>query len=102
MVQQGPVFELARSGRDGERLWAYRFRTGGRGSRRVQRGGFACEQDARRCARARARSVRRERRICRALTLAELVEVYLAQHDVQPVTTREAPLPARQGNRGLR
>ena len=30
--------------------------------------------------------LRRERRIARRLTLAELVEVYLAQHDVQPVT----------------
>jgi hypothetical protein len=47
MVQQGQVFELARRGQGGERLWAYRYRIGGRGSRRVQRGGFACEQDAR-------------------------------------------------------
>src|SRR5205823_10671648 len=30
--------------------------------------------------------VRRERRIPHSLTLAELVEMYLAQHDVQPVT----------------
>jgi integrase len=30
--------------------------------------------------------LRREQRIARRLTLAELVEVYLAQHDVQPVT----------------
>jgi len=30
--------------------------------------------------------LRRERRISRRLTLAELVEAYLAQHDVQPVT----------------
>jgi hypothetical protein len=30
--------------------------------------------------------LRRERRIARSLTLAELVEVYLVQHDVEPVT----------------
>jgi hypothetical protein len=36
MVQQGQVFELARRGRDGEQLWAYRFRTGG-----VARGAFS-------------------------------------------------------------
>ena len=65
MVQHGQVFELARRGRDGERLWAYRFRTGGRGSRRVQRGGFACEQDARAALERELDRVRRERRICR-------------------------------------
>jgi integrase len=38
MVQQGQVFQLTRCGPDGERLWAYRYRTGGRDSKRVQRG----------------------------------------------------------------
>ena len=33
--------------------------------------------------------LRRERRISRSLTLAELVEVYLAQHDVDPVTVEK-------------
>ena len=33
--------------------------------------------------------MRRERRIARRLTLAELVVTYLAQHDVQPVTTEK-------------
>jgi hypothetical protein len=46
MIQQGQVFELKRRGRDGEPRWAYRYRAGGRGSRRIQRGGFANEQDA--------------------------------------------------------
>ena len=32
------TFELARRGPGGKRLWAYRHRTGGRGSKRVQRG----------------------------------------------------------------
>jgi hypothetical protein len=38
MVQQGQTIELTRRGPGGERLGAYRFRTGGRGSKRVQRG----------------------------------------------------------------
>jgi hypothetical protein len=40
MAQHGQVFPLAGQGRDGMR-WAYRYRVGGRGARRVQRGGFA-------------------------------------------------------------
>jgi hypothetical protein len=47
MVQQGQTIELTRRGPGDERLWAYRYRTGGRGSKRVQRGGFASQQDAR-------------------------------------------------------
>ena len=83
MVQQGQTFELTRRGPDGERLWAYRYRTGGRDSKRVQRGGFASEPDA---LERELERLRRERRISRRLTLSELVETYLAQHDVQPVT----------------
>ena len=87
MFQQGQVFELTTSGGDGERLWAYRFRVGGRGSKRIQRGGFVSERNCARGARARAWiACRRERRISRSLTLSELVEAYLAQHDVQQVT----------------
>jgi integrase len=86
MVQQGQVFELTTCGRDGGRLWAYRFRAGGRSSRRIQRGGFASEQDARDALERELERVRRERRIPRSLTLSELVETYLTQHDVQPVT----------------
>jgi hypothetical protein len=82
MVQQGQTIELTRRGPDGERLWAYRHRTGGRGSKRVQRGGFASEEDARDA----LERLRRERRVTRRLTLTELVETYLDQHDVQPVT----------------
>jgi integrase len=86
MVQQGQTIELARRGPDGQRLWAYRYRTGGRGSKRVQRGGFASERDACDALERELERLRRERRISRRLTLAELVETYLAQHDVQPVT----------------
>lgn len=86
MMQQGQVFQLAKRGRDGEPLWAYRYRTGGRSSRRVQQGGFVSEQDAREALDRALDRLRRERRIPRSLTLAELVDVYLAQHDVQQVT----------------
>src|SRR3989440_6080101 len=86
MVQQGKTIELTRRGPGGERLWAYRFRTGGRDSKRIQRGGFASEQDARDALERELERLRRERRIARRLTLAELVATYLAQHDVQPVT----------------
>jgi hypothetical protein len=86
MVQQGQTIELARRGPNGERLWAYRYRTGGRDSKRIQRGGFASEQDARGALERELERLRRERRIARRLTLAELVEAYLEQHDVQPVT----------------
>src|SRR5919197_6435074 len=86
MVQPGQTIELTRRGPDGEPLWAYRYRTGGRGSKRVQRCGFASEQDARDALERELERLRRERQISRRLTLAELVEAYLAQHDVQPVT----------------
>ena len=86
MVQQGQVFQLTRRGIDGQPLWAYRYRTGGRESKRVQRGGFASEQDAREALEHELEWLRREQRIPRSLTLAELVENYLAQHDVQAVT----------------
>src|SRR5215204_2480938 len=85
MVQQGQVLPLTRCGAGGARLRAYRYRTGGRDSKRVQRGGFASEQDARDALERELERLRRER-ISRSLTLSELVDVYLAQHDVQPVT----------------
>src|SRR5438445_13295280 len=86
MVQQGQTIELTRRGPGGERLWAYRYRTGGRNSKRIQHGGFASEQDARDALERELDRLRRERRITRRLTLCELVETYLDQHDVQPVT----------------
>src|SRR5947209_20405764 len=86
MVQQGQLIELTRRGRGGEPLWAYRFRAGGRGSKRVQLGRLASVRDARGALERELERLRRERRIARRLTLAELVETYLAQHDVQPVT----------------
>jgi integrase len=86
MSQQGQLFRIKRTGRDGEPLWAYRYRLGGRGSKRVQRGRFASERDAAQALERELERLRRERGVSRSLTLAELVKVYLAQHDVEPVT----------------
>jgi integrase len=86
MSQQGQLIQLKRMARDGEPLWAYRYRVGGRDSQRVQRGGFASERDAAEALERELERLRRDRRISRSLTLAELVVVYLAQHDVDPVT----------------
>jgi integrase len=86
MSRQGQVIRLKRTGRDGEPLWAYRYRMGGRDSKRLQRGGFVSERDAAEALERELERLRRERRVSRSLTLAQLVEVYLAQHDVDPVT----------------
>jgi integrase len=86
MLQQGQVFELETRDPAGNKLWAYRYRTGGRDSRRIQRGGFASKREAAEALRQALERVRRERESRHSPTLAELVETYLAQHDVQPVT----------------
>jgi integrase len=86
MAQQGQLIRLKRSGRDGALMWAYRYRVGGRGAKRVQRGGFSSERDAAEALGRTLERLRREQRVSRSLTLAELVEAYLVQHDVGPVT----------------
>src|SRR6266498_3789512 len=86
MSQHGQLIGLKRTGREGEATWAYRYRVGGRDSKRVQRGGFASERDASEALERELERLRRERRLARSLTLAELVEAYLAQHDVDLVT----------------
>jgi FMN phosphatase YigB (HAD superfamily) len=86
MSQRGQLIQLRRTGREGEALWAYRYRVAGRGSKRIQRGGFASDHDAAEALERELERLRRERRVSRSLTVAELVEVYLAQHDVEPVT----------------
>ena len=46
MIQQGQVFKLKVRCADGEPLWAYRYRIAGRGSARLQAGGFASKAEA--------------------------------------------------------
>jgi hypothetical protein len=47
MRQRGQVLELKTKRQDGQRLWAYRYRPGGRDSKRLQRGGFTSAEAAR-------------------------------------------------------
>jgi hypothetical protein len=85
-MQHGQIFELKTMGADGQRLWAYRYRIDGRGSRRIQRGGYASADDAKDALqRALTATQRRKGRV--RVTLADLAEEYLAQHDGQPETT---------------
>jgi integrase len=86
MSQRGQLIQLKSTGRDGEVTWAFRYRVGGRDSKRVQRGGFASERDAAEALDRELERLLREQRVSRSLTLAELVEAYLEQHDVDPVT----------------
>jgi hypothetical protein len=86
MVQQAQVFELNPRRSDGRTLWAYRYRTGGRTAKRIQRGGFASEQDARSALERTLEKMRLRQGRGRTPTLAELVEQYLAQHEASQVT----------------
>jgi integrase len=88
MAQQGMVFPLAAQGTDGA-CWAYRYRVGGRGSRRVQRGGFASEQAAAEALERVLEQLRREQGLVETPTLAEFVDVYLAQHEGEPETVEK-------------
>jgi hypothetical protein len=88
MTQNGQVFQLKSKSPTGGALWAFRYRAGGRGSQRTQRGGFATEEAARAAlARDLERVRRAQRRPTRQLTLAELIDECLAQHDVSAGTT---------------
>jgi hypothetical protein len=85
VLQQGQLVKLKKTTREGNELWAYRYRGGGRGAKRIQRGGFASERDAREALARALEKLRRRNGIASTLTLAELVEQYLAQHEA-PVT----------------
>jgi integrase len=84
----GQVIRLRRTGRDGTPLWAYRYRVGGRNSRRVQRGGFASERDAAEALERELERLRRERRVSRSLTLAELVDRRVADDALARLSLR--------------
>src|SRR3954447_16861398 len=85
MWQQGQVFKLRTKGREGQLLWAYRYRLEGRGSVRPQVGGFATRAEA---LKALEKVLVRLGPTGRAatLTLDELVEEYLEMHQAEPVT----------------
>jgi integrase len=85
-MQHGQIFELKATGPDGQPLWAYRYRLDGRGSRRIQRGGYATADNAY-DALQRALIAAQRRKGRARMTLAALAEEYLAQHDGEPETT---------------
>jgi integrase len=90
MSQQGQLFELKTRDRDGRTVGAYRYRAGGRGSRRVQQGGFPSEADARAALNRALERARRARAApTRSLTFAELVDEFLVLHEVDPRTTEK-------------
>ena len=85
MIQHGQVFKLKTKDRDGQPLWAYRYRLEGRGSERPQVGGFATRGEAETAL----------RKVLDRLgpgggrgtiTLAEFVDEYLEMHQAAPVT----------------
>ena len=79
MVQQGQVLQMTSKPTDGSALWSYRDRVGGRDSRRAQRGGFASERDAGEALERALERLRRANGTASTLTLARLVDEYLAQ-----------------------
>jgi hypothetical protein len=85
VIQQGQVFRLKARSADGEPLWAYRYRVAGRGSARLQVGGFASRAEAQRALQNRlARLVPGGRSA--TLTLGEWVAEYLEPHQGERVT----------------
>src|SRR4051794_35465661 len=87
MRQRGQVLELKTTASDGLPLWAYRYRPDGRDSKRLQRGGFASAEAARVALEHAITRAEHRRLHSRAITLAELADEYLAQHDAQPETS---------------
>src|SRR5438093_10229033 len=92
-----------KSNRGGAPLWGYRYRTGGRGSGRMQRGGFGSEQDARESLERALERVRRANGTGTTLTLARLVDESLAPARRAAGDDREAALAlVESGQRGRR
>jgi integrase len=85
MIQQGQVFKLKATGGDGEPLWAYRYRVAGRGSTRLQVGGFSSKAEAQRALRNKLARLLPGGRPA-TLTLGEWVEEYLDTHQGERVT----------------
>jgi hypothetical protein len=83
ITQQGELIKLKTRGADGKPLWAYRYRAHGRGSARPQVDGFASQGEALQALKiALERFHRRNGRA--QITLSELVDEYLAQHEAAP------------------
>jgi hypothetical protein len=83
-MQQGQVFELKKRAVDGSPVWAYRYRPTVRVRDGYSGGGFSSERDAAEALERALEHLRRQKGVGSTLTLKELVEEYLAQHDVEP------------------
>ncbi len=85
MIQQGQVFKLKAKCADGEPLWAYRYRVAGRGSARLQVGGFSTKAEAQRALQKKLARLLPGGRPA-TITLGEWVEEYLDTHQGECVT----------------
>jgi integrase len=85
VIQQGQVFKLKAKCADGEPLWAFRYRVAGRGSARVQVGGFSSRAEAQRALQNKLARLLPGGR-SGTLTLGEWVDEYLAAHQGERVT----------------
>jgi integrase len=82
VAQHGQVLKLRTRRPDGKAVWAYRYRVSGQCSKRPQVGGFATRTEAQRALRRTLERLRPGG----TMTLAELVEQYLAVHQAAPAT----------------
>jgi integrase len=85
VIQQGQVFKLKARCADGEPLWAYRYRVAGRGSARLQVGGFSSRAEAQRALQNKLARLLPGRRSA-TITLGEWVAEYLVAHPGERVT----------------
>ena len=93
MTQRGQVLSLKSIG-GGAESWAYRYRTGGRDSKRVQRGGIASRVAAEQALDRALQRLRQEHGLIETPILSEFVELYLSQHDGRAIVDAPTRAPA--------
>jgi hypothetical protein len=98
VIQQGQVFKLKATSAEGEALWAYRYRVAGRGSARLQVGGFGSRAEAQRALQHRLARLLPDRRSA-TITLADWVEEYLDSHQGERVTVAKLRWLLGEGDR---
>jgi len=86
MAQHGQVLRLKTRGADGKSTWAYRYRVDGRCSARPQVGGFETQGEAVQALEVALERLHRRNGRLGQITLGELAEEYLAQHEAEPRT----------------
>jgi hypothetical protein len=86
MAQQGQMIKVKTRGAEGKPTWAYRYRVDGRGSARPQVGGFATQGEALQALQVALERLQRRNGRAAQITLSELADEYLAQHEAAPHT----------------